>query len=469
MANKNTDVLKKIKAVYFIGIGGIGMSAIALFFKKSGVFTAGYDRTKTIITEKLIKNKIPVHFKDDTRQIPKEVISEDKNNVIIVYTPAVAQSHSELKFFKSKKYTVLKRAEILGIITSQNKVIAVAGTHGKTSVSTVISHIFKTAEKNFNAFLGGISKNYDSNLILSEKPDISEYAVVEADEYDRSFLNLSPYTAIITAVDEDHLDIYKNIEDIKHTFEQFISQTSKNGNLLIKKDVKLSKNIFPENTFTYSLDVKCDYYAENIQINTRKSTFDIITPNGKIENAVLNIPGKLNIENAVAAAAVADIHKIPFDKIKDGLSSWQGVKRRFDYIINTDDLVYIDDYAHHPEELSAFINSVKNIYPDKKTIIVFQPHLYSRTRDFADEFAESLSLCDEIVLTDIYPAREAPLKGVSSKLIFDKINSGKKILIKKEEVLNNLKKEKNTVYMTTGAGDIDVLVNKIKELLLKNE
>ncbi|NOZ34110.1 MAG: UDP-N-acetylmuramate--L-alanine ligase [Chlorobi bacterium] len=463
----NKDILNTIKAVYFIGAGGIGMSAIAEFFLKAGIYTAGYDKTPSRITDNLIKEGAGIHFNDDINLIPGKIIDISKEDVLIIYTPAIPESHTELNYFFTNNYTVLKRSEILRIITSQSKVLAVAGTHGKTSVSTIIAHIFKSAEKDVNAFLGGISKNYNSNLILSTNPKNAEFSVAEADEFDRSFLKLFPKTAVITSIDEDHLDIYKDLNDIRNTFEQFISQIDKNGNLIIKNTLKIHPEVFPQHVFTYAFSEKSDYYAKNIKTNSMQSHFDIVTPEGIINDVIINIPGNINIENVVAAAATADIHGISHQNIKDALFSWQGVKRRFDYIINTPDLVYINDYAHHPKELSSFIHSVKNLYPDKNLIGIFQPHLYSRTRDFADEFARSLCLCNEIILLNIYPAREDPIPGVSSKIIFDKMKLKNKILIKKEELPEILKVKENSVYMTMGAGDIDEYTKKIKSFLLK--
>lgn len=465
MSHIEKNILNNIKAVYFIGIGGIGMSALAAYFLKSGIFTAGYDKTPSNITDKLSNEGVNIHFTDDIKLIPNEITENKEENVIIIYTPAVPETHFELKFFRTNNFKVLKRAEVLGMITSGSKVLAVAGTHGKTSVSTIIAHIFKQSGKDVNAVLGGISKNYNSNLILSGNPKKVEFTVTEADEYDRSFLKLFPNTTVITSIDEDHLDIYKDINDIKNTFEQFVNQVDKNGNLILKKSLKLNSTVLPENVFTYDFTGESDYYAVNIKADAFQSKFDMITPKGKIKDVIINIPGNINIENVVAAVAVADIHGILHSKIKRALFSWEGVKRRFEYIINTKDLVYINDYAHHPEELKSFIESIRKLYPRKTLIGIFQPHLYSRTRDFSDEFAQSLSLCDEVILTDIYPARENPIEGVSSKLIFDNLTCKSKVLIKKEAILNHIQKQKNTVYMTMGAGDIDLFVNKIKEKL----
>ncbi len=470
MQKVENNILKNLKAVYFIGIGGIGMSALAEYFIKQSIYTAGYDKTPSGITEKLQSEGSDIHFTDNVNIIPKKITNQAKENVLIIYTPAIPENHSELNFFVKNNFTVLKRSEVLGIITeNSDNVIAVAGTHGKTSVSTITAHIFKFAEKNITAFLGGISKNYNSNYIFSEYSEKTNYAICEADEYDRSFLKLFPETAIITAVDADHLDIYNDINDIKKTFEQFVNQINKKGKLIIKSNLNLNKDVFPENVFTYSINEKADYFVDDIRENENLSLFNLHCPSGIIKDVIINIPGRVNIENSLAAAALADVSGISLKDIKEALNTWQGVKRRFEYHINTSDLVYIDDYAHHPEELKAFITSVRNIYPDKKLIGIFQPHLYSRTRDFAKGFAQSLSLCDKIILTDIYPAREEAIPGISSEIIFDKISIKDKIICKKEKLLNYIKKEKNAVYMTMGAGDIYRYVHKIKNLLNNNE
>lgn len=458
--------MNTVKAAYFIGIGGIGMSALARYFHSLGKITAGYDKTPSSITDQLQKNGINIHFDESVNSIPQSILALDKEELIIIYTPAVPSSHIELSYFRNKAYKVYKRSELLGLITDNYKTIAVAGTHGKTSVSTIIAHICKQAGLNMNAFLGGISKNYKSNLILSNDVQNAEYAVTEADEFDRSFLKLHPYTAVITAIDEDHLDIYDGIKDIIQTFEEFTDQINKSGNLLIKKGLELNNTKFPNNVYTYSLNEKADYYPVNIQTKSFSSKFDLITPKTKIKNLEIQIPGDVNIENSVAAAAVAHIHKIHEKKIREALYSWSGVKRRFDYIIHTPHLIYIDDYAHHPEEVKSLLNSVRKIHKDKKITGVFQPHLYSRTKDFADEFADSLSLLDELILLDIYPAREKPIDGVSSKLIFDKVKTDNKLLIKKEDLLDNIRIKDSEILLTIGAGDIDRFVEPIRKLIL---
>lgn len=468
MKHKSIDILKTIKATYFIGIGGIGMSALARYFNEIGIHTEGYDKTQSKITENLVSEGVNIHFDDDINSISTKIKALNKEEVLVVYTPAVPESHKELNWFKAEEYNIYKRSEILGLITNQYKTVAVAGTHGKTSVSTIIAHIFEHADMKFNAFLGGISKNYNSNLILNEKPDEAEYAVTEADEFDRSFLQLYPWCGLITSVDEDHLDIYEDLNDLKETFAKFTGQIHKCGNLIIKQGVEIDKSDFPVNTFSYALNQKADYYAENIKTDANRSTFDVVTPDKNIENITIHIPGNLNVENVVAATAVAHIHKIPETKIIEALKSWSGVKRRFEYIVNTPEIIYIDDYAHHPEELQSFISSVKGIYKDKHITGIFQPHLFTRTRDFATDFAKSLDLLDKVILLDIYPAREEPIEGVTSKLIFDKIKLKDKTQLSKGALLENINIERDGVLLTIGAGDIDRLVEPIKEKLINN-
>ena len=465
MLNK-TNILAKIKAVYFAGIGGIGMSALARYFNSIGIETFGYDKTETERTNNLISEGIKIHFEDDIKLISEKIKTLPKEEVLIIYTPAIPSSHKELQWFINEQYTVYKRAEVLGIITNAYKTVAVAGTHAKTSVSTIIAHIFKSANVNFNAFLGGISKNYNSNLILSENYKDAKYAVTEADEFDRSFLHLFPFSSIITSIDEDHLDIYEDLNDLKKTFGKFAGQINKNGFLVIKKGVELDKSNFPKNVFTYSFNEKADFYASNIKNEASKSVFDIITPNGLIENVIINIPGSLNVENVVAATAIALLHGLKKDAIKQALKTWQGVKRRFEYVINTKKIIYIDDYAHHPEELKSFITSIKNIYKNKHITGIFQPHLFTRTQDFAADFAKSLDLLDTLYLLDIYPARELPIKGVTSNLILEKVKIKEKYLLSKEDILKKIKKDKIEILLTIGAGNIDSLVEPIKKLLI---
>lgn len=464
MQSKN-NILNNIKATYFIGIGGIGMSALARYFNNIGIPTFGYDKTKSKITQNLILEGIDIHFEDNPSLINNKIIQAKKDEILIVFTPAIPKNHKELQWFKNENYKIYKRSEILGKITNPYKTTAVAGTHGKTSVSTIIAHIFKTSGIRFNAFLGGISKNYESNLILYSNTKEAEFAVTEADEFDRSFLQLFPWCGIITSIDEDHLDIYEDLNDLKKTFSKFSGQINKCGHLIIKKNIEIDKTNFPYNTYTYSFNEKADFYPEKIITDAEKSTFNIVTPEKTIKNITIQIPGNLNIENVVAATAAACVHNIPEQKIKEALKSWTGVKRRFEYIINSPKLIYIDDYAHHPEELKAFINSVKTIYKNKHITGIFQPHLFTRTRDFADEFAKSLDLLDEIILLDIYPAREEPIEGVSSNLILNKLKTKNKELVNKKDLLNFIEKDKIEVLLTIGAGDIDRLVEPLKTKL----
>jgi UDP-N-acetylmuramate--alanine ligase len=461
----NTSI--NIKAVYLIGIGGIGMSALARYFNKSGIYTAGYDKTPSSLTNLLVEEGINIHFDDNIRLIPSRVSNVNKNELLLIYTPAIPPDNSELNYFKNLGHMIYKRAEVLGALTNMFKVIAVAGTHGKTSVSTIIAHIFKHSGLNFNAFLGGISKNYNSNLILSEIPSNAEFAVAEADEYDRSFLQLSPHTAVVTAIDPDHLDIYKDINEIRKTFNEFIDRIDKTGNLVIKSGLKMNKSGFPKNVFTYSQLKGSDYYPEDIDTKPFESRFSVVTPQGKIHDLSIQVPGSVNIENTVAAVAVSSIYGITDNDIRAALSTWKGVKRRFDYIVNTPDVVYIDDYAHHPEEIKSLLNSVRSIYKDKKITGIFQPHLFSRTRDLAVEFAESLDLLDELILLEIYPAREEPIPGVTSAIIFEKVTLGNKLLINKNELLNHILDFDKGILLTIGAGDISDFVDEIRKKVLR--
>ncbi len=459
----------QVQAAYFIGAGGIGMSALAGYFNKCMIYTAGYDKTPTSLTNQLINEGIDIHFNDSVDEIPSKIKDIEKEKLLIVYTPAIPAGHSELRFFKDSGYKVYKRAEVLGALTNMFKVIAVSGTHGKTSVSTMIAHIFHQAGEPINAFLGGISKNYGSNLILADTPSNAKFAIAEADEYDRSFLKLLPHTAVVTAMDADHLEIYEDINDLKRTFELFINQIDKQGNLLIKSGLRAHKSNFPAHVYTYSQQKGSDFYPDDIETKPFESLFSVVTPFGKIEDIRIQVPGSVNIENAVAALAVAMIHGIPEAAIRSALSTWKGVKRRFDYIVNTPEVVYIDDYAHHPEEIRSLLLSIRNIYKDKKITGIFQPHLFSRTRDFADGFAESLSLLDELILLEIYPAREEPIPGITSKLIFDKVTVGNKLLVKKDELIRHIHDFDKGILLTIGAGDISDLIDDIKKKVLNIE
>lgn len=441
------------------------MSALAKYFIASGNIVAGYDKTPSVITNSLEEIGCSIHFTDDVSLIPNAFKTCLKEELLVIYTPAINFKNTELQYFTNNNIEIKKRSQILGLISENHKTLAVSGTHGKTSVSTILAHVFNVSNKSTNAILGGISKNFNSNLLLANNSSEAEFLVTEADEFDRSFLHLFPETAVITSIDEDHLDIYSGIEDLYNTFGTFAGQINKNGTLLIKQGIQLEDKFYPKNVFTYSLEEKSDFYATNVKNSRTSSTFDLVCPNKIISNIELKIPGKLNIENAIAAAAVAVIHGIDDVTIINALKTWTGVKRRFDYVINTEKLVFIDDYAHHPEELKAFINSVAEIYPDKNILGVFQPHLFTRTRDFADEFAESLNLLNQLILLDIYPAREEPIQGVSSNMIFDKVSIQNKTICNKDEMLNVLKNKEFDVLLTIGAGDVGTKVELIKKMI----
>ncbi len=450
----------KYKSIYFIGIGGIGMSNLARYFISKGLSVGGYDRTRTPLCEALESEGSQIHYEDNIDAIPSDFLN--KETTLIVYTPAIPNTHSELNYFKNNDFTLMKRAQVLGEITKSGKAICVSGTHGKTTVSSMTAHLLRQSQIDCNAFLGGILKNYNNNLLLSEKSDIM---VAEADEYDRSFHWLTPWIAIITSVAPDHLDIYGTEKAYNESFEIFTSLIREKGFLIIKKGVPITPRCNSSvKIFTYS-ETEGDFHAQNIRIGNGEIVFDFVSPETTIKDLHLGVPVKINIENSVAAIAAATLCGVKDEEIKSAIQSFAGAKRRFDFQIKTDDLVFIDDYAHHPQELSASIGSVRMLYPDKKVTGIFQPHLYTRTRDFADEFAASLSMLDDVILLDIYPAREEPIEGVTSEIIFDKITSSEKKLIPKSELLNYLENKETEVLVTIGAGDIDAMVPKIKDLL----
>lgn len=452
--------MNNIQSIYFIGIGGIGMSNLARYFMLKGKKVAGYDRTETLLTKQLVKEGAEIHYADDVNLIP--AYCKDKSSTMIVYTPAVPSDNEEVKYFHQNNFDIQKRAQVLGTITKSSKALCCAGTHGKTTTSSMLAHILKQSHLDCNAFLGGILKNYNSNLMLSDK---SEFTVIEADEYDRSFHWLHPYMALITSVDPDHLDIYGTEEEYLKSFEKFTSLIQSGGALVIKHNIKLSPKVADNvKVYTYSMN-KGDFHAENIRIGNGEIRFDFVTPSETIENIQLGVPVKINIENGVGSMALAWLNGATADELRHAMSTFQGARRRFDFLLKTDKIVMIDDYAHHPQELAASITSVKELYPDRKVTGVFQPHLYSRTKDFAAEFAESLSLLDELILLDIYPAREKPIEGVTSKIIFDKVTCPK-VLCNKEELLPLLEKKQDIeVLLTIGAGDIDQLLEPIREIL----
>ena len=451
-----------IHRVYFLGIGGIGMSALARYFKSKGKEVAGYDRTSTPLTDKLGREGIDIHFRDDISIIPD--IYRSTLNTLIVYTPAIPVSNSEYKYFVENGYHVLKRAKVLGKIMEMHKAIAVAGTHGKTTISSMITQIFTHSGIACNAFLGGIAKNFNSNLVLDRK---SDYFIAEADEFDRSFLTLFPDYAVVSSLDDDHLDVYGERKNMVASFNQFISQVKPKGVLILKNglDLKIPPG---RNVFRYALTDKCDYYAFDIVRKGMYNKFSIHTPDGDYTKIELGVHGMLNIENAIAAWAISQQAGIAINAIRRALQNFQGVIRRFDIMINNETTLFIDDYAHHPEELRAFITSVREIVPGKVITGIFQPHLYSRTRDFAAGFSQSLSLLDNVVLLDIYPAREQPIPGVSSKLIYEGLtNKGLKINCSKGQVFKVVEELKPGVLLTMGAGDIDQIVEPLKELLIR--
>lgn len=437
------------------------MSALARYFKATGKNVCGYDRTITPLTLQLESEGISVHYEDAPELIPADFLPQ---NTLIVFTPAVPKDHREYTHLIKNNYRIYKRSEILGMITRGHKTVAVAGTHGKTTVSTMIAYIMSESDHGCNAFLGGISKNFNSNLVIQKE---SDWIVTEADEFDRSFLQLNPFAAIVTAMDPDHLDIYGNVASMVEAFNQFIGQIDRSGFLLIKAGLPREISTNPANTFTYSLNGKSDFYAENLHLENRQYHFDLVGPHIRINNLSVEHPGLVNVENAVAASAMSALLKTDEDIIRKSLSSFSGIQRRFDYQIKTPKLVYIDDYAHHPGEIEATLKSVRALFPELKITGIFQPHLYTRTRDLADGFAESLGLLDRLILLDIYPARELPIEGISSEMILKKVPIKDKRLCRKEELFMMIESLDIEVLITLGAGDIDKLVEPIRELLLK--
>ena len=454
-----------IKQVYFLGIGGIGMSALARYFSSQGIAVSGYDRTQTALTLELESEGIAVHYHDNPELLPEGL---DISDSLIVYTPAVPATHLELNELINRGFSIHKRAEVLGIICNSRRTIAVAGTHGKTSVSTMTAHILKSSSMGCSAFMGGISKNYHTNLLLDSTG--SKWIVAEADEFDRSFLHLKPELAVITSMDADHLDIYGSHEKVIESFNLFAANIKEGGALVLKKGLSIGDDPFVRyRTYSYSISESADFCAEQIELKNGFYQFDLVTPDLRIEKLALNYPGLLNVENAVAASAVALLSGVTPDDVRQALATYAGVKRRFDIHLNNEQFILIDDYAHHPEELRATISSVRDIYKGRTLTGVFQPHLYSRTRDFASGFAESLDLLDEIVLLDIYPARELPMEGVSSELIFKQLKCKNKIMCAKSELKALAGTFKPGVIIMMGAGDIDTFVEPVKEVLLKRK
>ena len=440
--------------IYFIGIGGIGMSAIARYYNVKGFKVSGYDKTPSPLTHALEEEGIDVHYTDDISYVPADI-----EDTLVVYTPAIPKDMGELVYVQEKGYKVIKRSRMLGEIAHGQRCLAVAGTHGKTTTSTLLSHLFTDSGEGCSAFLGGISKNYGSNLLTHG----NDVIVAEADEFDRSFLQLFPEIAVITSMDADHLDIYGDEAHIREAFKAFASQVS--GSVIVKHGLDITEHDTKARICTYAYgDSNADFYAEPAE----NGHFNLHYPGGVIEDCVVGIPGWVNIENGVAASAIALTYGLEPEKIKKALASFSGVKRRFDMQVNMDGLVYIDDYAHHPNEIAAAISSIRGKYPEYRYTAIFQPHLYTRTRDFAEEFAQALSNVDRLILLDIYPAREEPIPGVTSEIIFKDITAPSKILLKKEELLDYLKEQElgdKEIFITLGAGDIDRLVGPIAELL----
>jgi len=443
--------LNQIHNVYFIGIGGIGMSALARYFKNIGKQVSGYDKTPTTLTKELIASGIEIHFEDSIDLIPKDYYVE---NTLVIITPAVPKTHSEWNYFVERDFHVKKRAEVLGIITKDTFCFAVAGTHGKTTTSSILGHILYESGADVTAFIGGIVENYNSNLIGDGKT----VTVVEADEFDRSFLHLHPNIACITSMDADHLDIYGTSDAIEASFLEFADKLEDKSKLFITKEL-------PITGVTVAVNEDAVYSAFNVRIEDGSYLFDIKTPNGVLNDFRFGLPGKHNLMNALMAIAMAEIFGTPTDAIAVALASFKGVKRRFSYQIKKEDLVYIDDYAHHPTEIDAVFQAVTELYPEKKVLAVFQPHLFSRTRDFGDDFAKSLSQFDELILMDIYPARELPIEGITSEWLFNKIDNQNKEIVSKEHLIEAILKSNAQVIVTIGAGDIGEMVVSIKEAL----
>lgn len=443
--------------IYFLGIGGIGMSALARYFKAKGFDVAGYDRIRSMLCEELEAENISIHYDDSIKLIPSNFLQKEKT--LVVYTPAIPSEHSEFQYFQQHNFTIQKRAQVLGEITRLERGLCIAGTHGKTTTSTMTAHLLKQSRVDCNAFLGGIAKNYTSNLLLSEKSDL---VVIEADEFDRSFHHLSPYMAVITATDADHLDIYGTHEAYLESFAHFTSLIQEGGCLLAKKGIQLQPRLKSGvKMYTYSATEKADFYAENIRTGNGELLFDFVTPTEKICDINLGVPVLVNVENGVAAMAIAWLNGATAEELKSGMESFTGIRRRFETHLKTEKITIIDDYAHHPEELLASITSVKALYANRKICGVFQPHLFTRTRDFYKEFAKALSFLDLAVLVEIYPARELPIEGVSSKIIFDEVTCKEKILTTKNELISVLKTQQFDVLLTIGAGDIDTYLPQI--------
>lgn len=463
--NKEKKHISNYSYFYFLGIGGIGMSALARFFKARKKHVSGYDRTQTALTKALQAEGMAIHYEENISLVPADIMNPlNKEKVLIVYSPAVPRSHAEYQYFEQNGFCIKKRSEVLGLLTEDTFTIAVAGTHGKTSITSMVTHFLRNSGIDCTSFVGGITINYASNLVLSEK---SETIIVEADEYDRSFLALHPDIAVVSSLDPDHLDIYNSKDEIENTYRQFVSQIKAGGILIYNQSQAsqlLENNNISAKKYSYAL-TDAEWKVTNISYYDDHSQFDIKGPNIELKEMRLGIPGKHNVENALAAFIVAKQMGASDEKLRTALRGYKGVKRRFEYHVKTKGLVYIDDYAHHPREIQVLIQSVKNIYPDKKITGIFQPHLFSRTRDFLDQFAESLSLLDELILLEIYPAREEPIPGINSALLLNRVKLLDKKLCTKEEAIACIADKENEVVLTIGAGDIDLLINPIKNAL----
>ena len=453
--------IETIQSVYFVGAGGIGMSALIRYFLSLGKRVAGYDRTPSELTAQLVEEGTVIHYEEDVNQIPEWC--RDAATTLIVYTPAIPNEHAELNYFRTNGFEIHKRAQVLGIITRSSKALCVAGTHGKTTTSTMAAHLLQQSHVGCTAFLGGISKNYGTNLLLSQE---SPYTVIEADEFDRSFHWLSPYMSVITATDPDHLDIYGTREAYLESFRHYTTLIQPGGALILHEGLALQPDVQSGvKVYTYSRD-HGDFHAENIRIGGGDIYVDFVAPDTRICDVQLGVPVSINIDNGVAAMALAHLNGVTDEEIKRGMASFRGVDRRFDFKLKTDRIVFLSDYAHHPAEIAQSVRSIRELYQDKKITAIFQPHLYTRTRDFYHEFADSLSLLDEVILTDIYPAREEPIPGVSSQLIYDQLRPGiEKCLCRKEDVLALLETKDIEVLIVLGAGDMDNYVPQITRLL----
>ena len=453
--------LKDIKAVYFVGAGGIGMSAIARYFLHKGLVVAGYDKTPSNLTSELEKEGMLIHYEEDLDKIPQ--ICKNPRNTLVIFTPAIPAEHKELVYFQENGFTIEKRAQVLGTLTRTHKGLCVAGTHGKTTTSTMCAHIMHQSHIDCNAFLGGISKNYGTNYILSDK---SDYVVIEADEFDRSFHWLRPWMSVITATDPDHLDIYGTKEAYLESFHHYTELIQPGGALIIHKNLEMKQHVQEGvKIYEYSLN-EGDFHAENIKIDNGEITFDFISPIENVHGIELGQPIPINIENGIAAMAMAQLNGCTAEELKKGMKTYGGVDRRFDFKIKNDKLVFLSDYAHHPKEIYQSAKSIRELYKDRKITAIFQPHLYTRTRDFYKDFADSLSQLDEVILCDIYPAREQPIPGVTSKLIYDNLKPGvEKSMIHKEDVLDLVKNRNFDVLIILGAGDLDNYVPQITEIL----